>query len=379
MTKILYDGWPLVHQPNSPAALHLLTLLAAHPAEFPAWVGLPGEPFHPLPSGVETVLRPAPDSDWGRLGWEQRLLPALAGWVDAGLVHLVGCAPALFGSRRTLFSPADFFGIGLPATPRRPGFASRLRESLALGGLARAGAWLWPADLPLGQVGIPMHRLPPVNRLPPIVPPDFRPASETPGLAAIVERLRKDIDLPETYLLAHLPVDEPALRRLLDAWSWAAGSIGADYPLVITDLDRVSQDRLAALLAEYQLTGTALPLPPLSLPDLAAVYQGCSALFHPIQPSSWGDPVRLALACGKPVVGLGGEHMAALVGPAGYLVPGDEAYPALCRALGAALITVVVEESLSEVLAEAAQRQASAWQWGSFVDGLRECYAAFAV
>jgi glycosyltransferase involved in cell wall biosynthesis len=370
--KILYDGWSLVHQPSSPAALHLLTLLAAHPAEFPAWVGLPGEPFHPLPPGVEAALQPVPDTDWGRLGWEQRILPVLAGRLDAGLLHLVGGSPALFGSRRTLFSPAGFSGISSPAPLRRPGFASRLRESFALGGLARAGAWLWPSDLPLGQIGMPVHHLQPAIHL------NFRPASETHNLAPTVKRLRQDLNLPETYLLAHPSTDEPALRRLLDGWSWAAGSIGAYCPLVITGLDRASQDRLAALLAEYQLTGTALPLPPLSLPALAAVYQGCSALFHPLHLSPWGDPVRLALACGIPVVSLESEQTAALVGPGGYLIPGGEAYPALCRALGAALITVVVEESLAKALAEAARRQAAAWQWAPFVDGLRECYAVFA-
>ena len=159
--KILYDGWSLVHQPNSPAALHLLTLLAAHPAEFPAWVGLPGEAFHPLPPGVETLRQAEPDTDWGRLGWEQRTLPALAGRTGADLVHLVGSSPALFGSRRTLVSPASFAGAGLPAGRRRPGFAARLGESLSLGSLGRVNAWLWPADLPFDLAGRRVHRLPP--------------------------------------------------------------------------------------------------------------------------------------------------------------------------------------------------------------------------
>jgi glycosyltransferase involved in cell wall biosynthesis len=370
--KILYDGWSLVHQPNSPAALHLLTLLAAHPADFPAWVGLPGEAFHPLPQGIESLRQPAANSDWGRLNWEQRLLPAQAGRIEASLVHLVGSGPALFGSRRALVSPAGFAESELSGARRRPGFAARLSESLSAGSQARVDARLWPADLPPSQANRPVHLLPPA------VHPYFHPASEVPGVKSVDGRELDALDLPETYLLAHGPGDEPALRRLLDAWSWAAGSIGAYYPLVMAGLGRAGQDRLAALLAEYQLTGTAFPLPPLSLPALAAVYQRCSALFHPAPPSPWGDPIRLALACGKPVVALEDERSAVLVGPAGYLIPGGDDYPALCRALGAALITVVVEAGLAEALAEAAQRRAAAWQWGSFVDGLRECYAALA-
>lgn len=376
--KLLYDGWSLVHQPNSPAALHLLTVLEAHPAEFPAWVGLPGESFHPLPLGVESVLQPAPDSAWGRLGWEQRTLPALAGRIDADLIHLVGGGPALFSRRPTFFSPAGYPGVELPAGPQRTGFASRLSEALSSGGLDRVGAWLWPADLPLAQTGLPEHRLPSVIRLPPVTPPDFQHALIAHRSPLNQERQLEDLDLPETYLLAHSPGDESALRRVLDAWSWAAGAIGAYYPLVFAGLDRAGQERLALLLAKYQLTGAALTLPPLPLPALAEVYRGCSALFHPEPLSPWGDPVRLALACGKPVVALESERAAALVGPAGYLVPADEVYPELCRALGAALITVVVEENLAETLTQAAQQQAAAWQWGSFVDDLRGCYAAFA-
>ena len=367
--KILYDGWSLVHQPNSPAALHLLTLLAAHPAEFPAWVGLPGEAFHPLPPGVETLRQAEPDTDWGRLGWEQRTLPALAGRTGADLVHLVGSSPALFGSRRTLVSPASFAGAGLPAGRRRPGFAARLGESLSLGSLGRVNAWLWPADLPFDLAGRRVHRLPPA------VHPYFQCALEAHCPAPSDERPLDGLDLPETYLLVHGPGDEPALRCLLDAWSWAAGSIGAYFPLVLVGLDRADQDRLAALLAEYQLTGTAIPLPRLSLTTLAALYRRCSALFHPAHISPWGDPVRLALACGKPVVALESERAAALVGPAGYLVPANADYPAMSRALGAALITVVVEESLAEKLAEAAGRQAASWQFDLFKKSLREFYA----
>lgn len=367
--KILYDGWSLVNQPNSPAALHLLTLLAAHPADFAAWVGLPGEPFHTLPASVETLQQPTPDTDWGRLRWQQRLLPALAARVGAGSVHLAGSSPALFGSTGAWVSPAGFANDDLPTPGPRLGFAGRLQKAFSQGGLARATALLWPDDLPVSQAEAPVYQLPPV------VHPVFQAAKLPPGLARTAAGAElQALNLPETYLLYHGPDDEPGLRRLLDAWSWAAGSIGAYYPLMLVGLDRPAQDRLAALLAEYQLTGTARPLPPLPLPALAAIYLGCSALIHLAQVSPWGDPARLALACGKPVVGLESERAAALIGPAGFLIPTHQPYPAICRALGAALITVAVEESLAEALSQAAQARAAPWQFDSFAHRLRECY-----
>lgn len=369
MLKILYDGWPLVRQPNSPAALHLLTLLAAHPPDFPAAVGMPGESFHPLPEGVEILQHPVPDTDWGRLRWEQRILPALSTRFHAGLIHQVGSGPALFGSAPALVSPAGFPGSEFPEPGRNRGVAGRLREAFSQGGLARASALLWPDDLPAPEIKKTLHRLPPG------VHPLFQAGAVRVNRSHPAFAELEGLNLPETYLLYHGPGDLQGLRRVMDAWSWAAGSIGAYYPLLLVGLDHQAQDHLAALLAEYQLTDTARPLPPLSIPALAAIYHGSSALFHPAEVSPWGDPARLALVCGKPVVGLESDSAAALLGPAGYLISPNLPYAEICRSLGAALITVVVEESLAEELSRAARQRAETWQLESFAHSLREGYA----
>jgi len=53
--------------------------------------------------------------------------------------------------------------------------------------------------------------------------------------------------------------------------------------------------------------------------------------------------------------GLETERTVALVGAAGYLISPIEPYHARCRALGAALIAVVVEDSLADTLSQAAR------------------------
>ena len=372
MTGIAYDGWALVYRPNSPAALHVLTLLAAHPPDMPAWIGLPGESFHPLPEAIQPVRFSTPPTDWGRLRWEQRGLPSLAGQAGAELIHLVDNGPALLRSPGVLVSPAGFDSRDLPdQAHRRPaGFAARLSQALAQGAQARIQELVWPEDLPE-----PVHQAP-VRSLPPVVHPALAPEAGSRGLAQASQDELEGLDLPETYLLYHGPGDEAALHRLLDAWSWAAPAIGEYYPLVLAGLDDLAQDRLAALLAEYQLTDTARPLPSLSLETLAAVYHGCRALFHPAEVSPWGDPARLALACGKPMVGLETERSAALAGDAGYLVSPAEPYPARCRALGAALISLVVEDDLAEALSTAARRRSAGWKLEKFSSSLGELYRA---
>jgi glycosyltransferase involved in cell wall biosynthesis len=304
------------------------------------------------------------------LRWEQRTLPGLAARTNADLIHVAGGGPALLGSIRTLFSPADFSGEVMLAQERgaRPGFASRLSQAFAQGGMMRTKSLLWPNDLPQPEVQAPVHLLPPA------VHPIFQPEPSTPGSSQPFVDQLSALNLPETYLLYHGLGNEQTLRRLLDAWSWAAGPIGEYYPLVLAGLDRPAQDRLAALLAEYQLTGTARALPPLSLTALAGVYRGCSGLFHPAESSPWGDPIRMALACSKPVVGLETARSAALAGPAGYLISVNQPYPAICRALGAALITVIVEASLTDELSQAARERSASWQFDLFAHGLWDCY-----
>ncbi len=370
--KIFYDGWSLVYQPNSPEALHLMTLLAAHPSEHSAVIALPGESFHRLPEWVETRLSPTPNSERSRLRWEQRTLPALADQSGAGWMHAVGGGLPLWGRLPRMVSPAGFsddLGTGGRASDR-VGFVARLREALSQGGLSRAQIWLWPQDLPVEQAGGATYDLPPA------VHPLFTQsaASEDDFLQSCPEW--PALDLPDAYILYHGPTSEAALRQVLDAWSWAAGSIGYEFPLLLVGLDASAQERLAALLAEYQLTGTARPLPWLPLPCLALLYRRCSALFHPMVSSPWGDPMRMALACARPVVGLEDERSSALAGPAAYLSSTQVSYAASRRALGAALITVIVEETVAEALSQAARQRSADWDMEKLRAALRILYAS---
>lgn len=370
--KVFYDGWSLVYQPNSPEAIHLMTLLAAHPMEYAAVIALPGESFHRLPEWVERRFFPTPNSERSRLRWEQRTLPALAVQSGAGWMHAVGGGLPLLGRLPRMVSPAGFsLGLGRgEGVDERLGFIARLRDALSQGGLSRARLWLWPQDLPAEQMGGVVYHLPPA------VHPFFvqGASSEDDLLQGCPEWLV--LDLPDTYILYHGPTSEAALRQMLDAWSWAAGSIGREYPLLLAGLDVSAQERLAALLAEYQLTGSARPLPPLSLPCLALLYRRCSALFHPTEISPWGDPMRMALACVRPVVGLEDERSSALAGSAAYLSSDRVSYAASRRVLGAALITVVVEENVAKALSQAARQRSADWDVEKMREALRILYAS---
>ena len=374
---ILYDGWPLVYQPNQPAALHLLALLEHHPADIPAAVALPGEPAFALPREVEVHRAAARLGDFELLAWEQRTLLQLAEALHARLVHRTMGGPALLGARKALISPAEFGaggwfknGARSRGSARRHGsLAARLRQAAIPGGMGRARGLVWPTDLPPLNMDVPVFSLPPVV---PRVFWDAGPRQSSP----------QRLELPQAFILYHGPYAWRDLRRMLDAWSWAAGSIGEDFPLVVLGLNDAVQNSLRSLAQEYGLVGTVRALPALALDDLAAVYRGCSALLHAAPVAPWGGPLRLALACGKPVVGLEDRLSDALVGSAAYLVGKGDTWQANSRALGAALVTVMVEASVADSLAAQAYQRAVEWKTSdpaNFTQHLRAVYQLLAV
>jgi len=341
MKKIALDGWALVNASASPQALHLLGLLAHLPADRQAVallpVGSPGEVSAGIPAwfdgSVKTLGKDCPNTAWGRLAWEQRHLPALARQAKADYLHADSLSAPFFpGLVCTTSSSAA------PAARRGP--AEHLCAALGAGGAARAHSrphsMLWPADLasPPGLAGLVLCK--------PFVHPAFHPASPAGG----------PLDSDRAYVLYHGPGRPADLHRLAAAWSWAARSVGSHISLAAAGLAEPERRLLQQIAAEYQVSDSLQALPDLTPEELPALYQNCAALFHPAEVSPWGDPILLALACGKAVAAAYTPGAQQRVGPAAYLA--DINSP---RALGAALLTILIEERIAAELGSAAQER----------------------
>lgn len=350
---VLYDGWALVHQPNSPAALHLLALMARLPKEVDPIVALPGEAPVWFSEGASLELRPCRDEPRSRLRWEQWELPKMGRELGAHLLHLVSPQPPLFGTTPTALSPT-----GLEEQESPPsGFIPRLREALGRGARRRVGALLWAADLPSPKVNTS------VMRLPPLVHPAFSGEIDAPRIAPL------EVELPETYVLYHGPSNQRALLRLLEVWSWTSAPLGDSYPLVCLGLDSAAQNWLGAFLERHDLEISVRPLPAVSPTSMAQIYRGCSALLHPEAGACWSGTLRHALACARPVVAAESDSTDALVGPGAYLTPAEDS-----RAMGAALLTVIVNNEMSTRLSRAAGQRGAAWNITNFGSALLRAY-----
>jgi len=349
---VLIDGWSLIYQPNSPAAGHLLTLSTCQPEDVEVTLALPGEPPEWLEGKFNLLIRPCQDGIRQRMGWEQRSLPAMAKEQHADLVHLGSATPALFARIPNLLNPVE-----AGETLHQAGFYSRLRYALSAGGMARLAGLIWPSDLPSRSSATPVFRVTPASPFNWFVDHDALPED--------VWRL----DLPDTYILYHGPCHQTALHFLLETFRWAADSVGEDYPLLILGLDDAGRERLPALLAAYGLQGYVSALPVISPFSVPWLYRKCSVLFHPAEIAPWGNPLRNALAFGKPVVAGETALSDALVGPAAYLAALDQP-----RELGAALLTVIIEEELSSRLSAEARQRAAGWQTETYRRELGEVY-----
>jgi glycosyltransferase involved in cell wall biosynthesis len=351
--------------------MHLRALLAQLPDRIRPVVAIPDSPPDWL-TDMPVEIHPTQSTSSGKLKWEQRVLPRLDRKLHAGLLHLTSAHPPLFGPGNCLISPAGFGGFEALSDSKAAGavrsLSERIREAMGSGGLARVPGVIWPSDLPVPDLPAPLFQIPPT------VHPDFykgalKANDRISGNGDGSKRGLAQVDLPETYILYHGPDDPVSLSNLAETWSRAAGSIGEYYPLLLLGLETKAWQTLEKLLEGTGIAGTIRRVPAVSPEHIPGLYRECTALLHPAPPAPWGGPIRHALAAGKPVVSIEGKQVDAMVGPAAYLVP-----PGDPRALAAALITVVVEETVAGNLAGQAAQRAARWHSSDFSSELVKTY-----
>jgi hypothetical protein len=346
--RVLYDGWPLIYQPDGPASMELSALLSLVPAEVEPLVAVPVESS---PEGFLQGFELAHAAGRDPLHWQQRGLPALAKAQEAALIHSTQPAASLFGGVPTVVSPTGYGRLDPVARSLR----ARLGRALGRGGLAQA-AVLYPSDIPAPRELSANHAIPPAAH---------------PHFATKAGKPPADLELPESYLLYHGPSHPGTLLGLLESWTWAAASIGELYPLVLLGLTEEAKGFVEQRLPDFHLEGYVHILPRVHPAHIAAIYQGAAGLAHPAPPSLWGGPIRLALACGLPVTAQLHPATEAMVGDAAYLVEAGD-----LRGFGAAMITIVVHDQVRGDLQRAAKKISARWEASAFQEGLMGVYGS---
>ena len=362
--RIAINGWFHTHDAHTGSGQYLRALLEWLPRVAPqheyVLVNPQAGPAADVPEGAgyRTHNVRCGDSNLAKVWFEQWQFPRACRALRAEVAHVPYWAPPLS-------SPAPFVVTIHDLIPRllpdyRGGRAVQLYTALV--SAAAAGAALVITDSQASAQDLQKHLgLPPekVRVIYLAAGPEYTPKGEW----QVDDPIREKYGLSEGYVL-YLGGFDPRknVRALLSAWTWAAASIGQNYPLVIAGrlpgAEAAGYEDYPALAKELEFEDTVKFIGPVEEADKPALYRGATVFTYPSRYEGFGLPPLEAMACGAPVVTTTGGSLPEVMGTAGYLAPPDDT-----RTFGAAILTIVVEPSVHDDLRARGLAQAQQFSW----------------
>ena len=314
--QVAVDGSPLVEQPNSPISLHLIEWLTVlHGGGAGVTLLHPRGELPPIPTEINTHSIALKEGVWSRMRFEQRDLPRAAGELEADLL-LVG------EDRAPLASPCPIATVSsFGRTLRSKGLTDKLAFAAGSAGSRGAVAKLVPGDV-RSQSGHTTYA--------PFVTQTFKETS---------------VEIGDEYVLCY-GFSRKDISLILSAWTWVEGSMGDTVPLTFLGADATLSTEIHSMASELDIEASVRTQSEVTYDDLPKLYEGAAAYLGTDFEAD-GQALRWALASGTPVVGLKTPEFESVLGGAAYLVP-----PGDSRGLGAACLTVLIQERVSEPLRE---------------------------
>jgi glycosyltransferase involved in cell wall biosynthesis len=302
-------------------------------------------------------LRSSP-SNFGKLKFEQLDFPNACQKLKADLAHIPYWAPPLSSPVPFVVTVHDLIPILIPEYNR----SLKVRLYNALVSAATPGAAHIITDSDSSTRDVIRYLKVAADKVSTVhlaVGSDYKPS---PNFLTDVA-VRQKYNLPDAYVL-YLGGFQPHknVRNILEAWTWCDGPLGEGYPLVIAGKlpepsDHFYED-LPGYAKELDLEYVHF-VGAIAEEDKPVVYRGAAAFVFPSRYEGFGLPLLEALACGVPVITTAAASIPEVVGEAAYLVEN----PDDTRALGAAIIAVVVNPDVVDRLTGAAREQVKKFSW----------------
>ena len=370
--RLAINGWFLAHDQHTGTGQYLRALLEWLPrlSEHALHVVVPDPADLPaLPEAIHLHRIRCGATNLAKVRFEQSLFPRACRELKADLAHIPYWAPSLSSPCPLVVTIHDL--IPLVLAEYRGDW--RVRLYTALVSAAARGAALVLADSEASRQDILKHLgLPEAQVRTVYLAADAR---YTPASGFLLdEAVKQKYDLPDGYVLYLGGFDaRKNVQALLSAWTWAANSVGEAYPLVLGGQLPRPDGKLFAdyprLAQELDLAGTVKFIGHVDESDKPALYRGASVFVFPSRYEGFGLPPLEAMACGVPVVCGNGGSLSEVVGNAGYVIP-----PHDTRAFGAAILTCLVEPTVSDDLRQRGLAQAKKFSWEKTA---RETLAAY--
>lgn len=321
----------------------------------PSW-GATSPPATP-PSNLRLVSRTASNSQFGKLYWEQVLMPRWAHQAGADLLHIPYWAPPLRSRIPVVVTAHDIIPMILPAYRG----SVRVRAYTALVSATTPRTRLVLTDSLASRRDILNHlRISPdhVRAIPLAVDEAYEPSP-----AAQDQQLRYEMGVSAPYILyiggfdarKNVPVILQAFsivhRACPNATLVIAGRLPAKDTAFTPDPKRCARDAALPDRA-VQFTGFITEAQKLAL------YRGARVFIYPSAYEGFGYPPLEALACGVPVVASDTSSLPEVVGNAGVLLP-----PQDVEGMAGALIQILIDDAFHEALAQQALIQSRRFSW----------------
>jgi len=374
--RVAINGW-FWDQPSTGSGQtvrHLLPALVEHDPKLeiavlvPEWVAS-DQSTGPLPGRVTLVPVPCRPGNLGKFWFEQNTFPRMCRRLGVDLAHVPYFASPLSPTVPTVVTIHDLIPRVLPQY--RGSVLVRLYTALVASAASRARLIL--ADSEASKRDILAHLKVHDSRVRVVYlasAPYYRPIDD----ADCLETIRHQYDLPETFVLWLSGFDvRKNARALLHAFTWVYSALGDDYPLVMVGkLPGVDTSffpdprRIAADLG----VSHAVRFPGwVEEADKPALYSAATVFVFPSRYEGFGLPILEAMSCGTPVVTSNAASLPELAGAAAFQVHPDDS-----RNLGAAIISLCVQEDLHAEMREKGLAQAARFTWEKTA---RETLAAY--
>lgn len=357
---IVFNGW-FWDQPNTGSGQYLRRLLHALrrlSPELQLTLVLPPGLARPddLPANVTPITTGGSRSNLGKVLFEQRTFPQMAGRSGAEIAHVPYWGPPLSSPIRLVTSVLDVIPLAL--TQYSPGFRGRLYTSL-VSAAARGSSHVITisnaakADI-VAYLGLPESGITTTHLA---ADETFHPRIGAERDAAV----REKYELPDQFVLYMNGFDpRKRLADVLLAYTYAGPVHGGDIPLVIAGREPQWGTPMFPNMREYaeklEITDYVRWIGYVDDADKPSLYRLADVYVSPTIYEGFGLPVVEAMQSGTPVVAREIPVMEEIAGDAAYLVKD-------ARTMGAAIIALLLQVPLRESQISRGLAQATKFSW----------------
>jgi len=295
----------------------------------------------------------------GKVWFEQVSFPRAAATVEADLLHVPYWGPPLRSPLPMVTTIHDVIMLSMPVY--QGGIMARLYTSLVAAAARGVNHVLTDSKASEREIIARLHVSPErVTTVWLAADERFHPRIGAERDAAV----RDKNTLPERFVLYLGGYDiRKNVHTLLLAYTYVGQAVGSDIPLILAGRQPRTWGAerfpdLPAYIEQLEISEYVRWLGEIDEADKPSLYRLAEVAVVPTRYEGFGLPALEAMACGTQLVGCDASSIPEITGDAAFLVDPDDA-----RAMGGAILGILMQPPLADQLRNLGLSRASAFSW----------------